>query len=223
MSQPPSSPSLRWRFAQWLEIRWWRNYLSDKSPATYQQQKIDYWQRLMKTLDIKLPPQQQVLEAGCGPAGIFLALADQQITAVDPLLDQYQNDLPHFNTTDYPWVSFKSTPLEDALFDQTFDHVFCLNAINHVNDWERGLDQLTAATRAGGQLLLGIDVHNNKGLKFVFQSIPGDVLHPHQHDRDDYRQALLQRGWIIKREHTWKKGVIFDYWLLVLQKNIPHV
>lgn len=219
MTNSKQAKTLRWRVAQWLEIRWWRNYLSDKSPATYLQQKAEYWQRLLNTLAIECAEKQVVLDAGCGPAGIFLILKEQAVDAVDPLLDQYRENIPHFDPTHYPWVNFHSCPLEDFRIQRSYELVFCLNAINHIYDWQKGLDQLTLAASSGGQLVLGIDVHNYLWVKRIFQTIPGDVLHPHQHDRDDYRRALHQRGWQIKKEHTWKKGLIFDYWLLVLQKK----
>ena len=63
--------SSKWKLAQFLEIRWWRRYLSGKDEAAYREQKIDYWKRICAVLDIDVPPGSQVLEAGCGPAGIF--------------------------------------------------------------------------------------------------------------------------------------------------------
>jgi 2-polyprenyl-6-hydroxyphenyl methylase/3-demethylubiquinone-9 3-methyltransferase len=219
MSNTKQRKTLRWKLAQWLEIRWWRHYLSDKSPANYLQQKAEYWQRVLDVLGIACTKNQTVLDVGCGPAGIFLILKEQSVDAVDPLLDQYRASIPHFEPARFPWVNFHSAPLENFQLQRSYKYVFCLNAINHVDDWQKGLDQLTLATQNDGQLILGIDVHNHKWLKFVFQNIPGDVLHPHQHDREDYRQALEQHGWKITKEHTWKKGLIFDYWLIVLQKK----
>lgn len=219
MTKAVTRKTLRWKVAQWLEIRWWKNYLSGKSPAAYLEQKADYWKRVLASLNIHLQPGEKVMDAGCGPAGVFLILEDQQVDAVDPLIDQYRESIPHFEATKYPWVSFHSAPFEDFPIQGAYDTVFCLNAINHFSDWQRGIDQLCLATRRGGQLVLGIDVHNHKSLKFIFKNIPGDVLHPHQHDREDYRQVFQQNGFDIIKEYTWTKGFVFDYWLIVFTKK----
>lgn len=211
--------TLRWRIAQWLEIRWWQNYLAKQNPEKYRTQKADYWQRLLAALQIKMKPKERVLDAGCGPAGVFLVMDQQETVAVDPLLEQYEEQLAHFSPAFYPEVQFHSLPLEDFQSEQAFDTIFCLNAINHVNDWDLGLDRLTEAAQLGTRLVLGIDVHNHRLLRFIFKALPGDVLHPHQHDRADYHEALAKRGWKIDREHTWSKGFIFDYWLVVAEKT----
>ncbi len=39
-----SLPKLwKWRLAQHLEIRWWKNYLKSKDKDTYYQWKRSYW------------------------------------------------------------------------------------------------------------------------------------------------------------------------------------
>ncbi len=214
-----SKPTLRWRIAQWLEIRWWRNYLRKQEVATYAQQKKAYWLRLLSALQLNFPEQLQILDAGCGPAGIFMVLENHQVDAVDPLLDQYAAQLAHFDPINYAWVHFHTSGIEDYAERKRYDLTFCLNAINHVANWEQGLDNLSTLTAPEGTLVLGIDVHRHRFLKFLFRRLPGDVLHPHQHDREDYRQALARRGWQIERQLTWKKGGIFDYWLVVCRKR----
>ncbi len=211
-----SKKSFQWRLAQWLEIRWWKRYLSNKEVQPYLDQKRIYWQKIINSLGLRFDHNSKILDAGCGPAGIFILFEDQEIVAIDPLLDAYK-ELPHFNQKDYPKVTFKSVPIESFDSPDSFDWVCCLNAINHVEDWDKGLDILSGVVKTDGQLLLGIDVHNRSWLKWIFRQFPGDLLHPHQHDRQDYLEALRQRGWIIKKEYTWKKGFIFDYWLLVAQ------
>jgi len=38
---------IRWEVAQFLEFRWWVNYLRGKDTETYQEQKIAYWKMLL--------------------------------------------------------------------------------------------------------------------------------------------------------------------------------
>lgn len=212
---------LKWRLAQWLELRWWRRYLSRRDPQTYLAAKHAYWQRLLGLADLVPRPGHRALDAGCGPAGIFMVLSQLQVEAIDPLLEQYARALPHFRPAHYPWVRFRAQPLEQGLPTARYDEIYCLNAINHVADWSAALDTLSEAARPGARLLLGIDVHRHAGLKYIFRRLPGDLLHPQQHDRDDYRAALQQRGWTIEREITAKPGHIFDYWLVRAVRSEP--
>ena len=212
------SHSLRWRLAQWLEIRWWKRYLNPQDKKTYYRNKAQYWHRVLQELEFQVPTQQQILEIGCGPAGIFIILEGNQLRALDPLLNAYQAKLTHFSKEDYPWVQFENQALETAS-GPARPLVFCFNAINHIADWELGLDQLWRLTAEGGQLVLSSDVHRHHWLKHIFRWLPGDALHPQQHSREDYLSALRKKGWKIKKECILKKGLIFEYWFVLLEKH----
>ncbi|CAH1000212.1 hypothetical protein LEM8419_01360 [Neolewinella maritima] len=203
--------TLRWRTAQYLELRWWRWYLRGRSPATYLVDKQAYWQRLLDQLQFTIDPDAQVLDAGCGPAGVFTLLHDRQrVTALDPLLPRYVT-LPIFSFEAYPTVTFLPEPLEEARLHETFSTIYCFNAINHVSDWSQSLDTLTRLARPGTRLILSSDVHRHDWLLPIFRALPGDALHPQQHLAADYRNALSRRGWRIDREQELRRERIFSY------------
>jgi 2-polyprenyl-6-hydroxyphenyl methylase/3-demethylubiquinone-9 3-methyltransferase len=204
----------KWKLAQAMEIRWWQYYLAGKTPADYLPQKAAYWHSVMRQAEITPAPGARVLDAGCGPAGIFMVLGQQQVEAVDPLLMQYEQTLPHFKPSDYPYVHFINSPLEDFQADQAYDLIFCLNAINHVSDIRLAMDRLVAALHPQGRLWLSIDAHRYPFLRTVFQRLPGDILHPHQYLLEEYRQMLTDRGLDIVQHLKLKPGRIFDYYLL---------
>lgn len=213
MLKTESKPSLRWRVAQYLERRWWQRYLRGKSPEEYLTDKKAYWQRTLTELGWAPVPERKVLDAGCGPAGVYIYLAEtEKVTALDPLLDNYEADLAIFRRADYPGVRFLAQPLEQA-FDEgaSFDAIYCFNAINHVSDWDAALDVLTAHARSGTRLLMTSDVHRSKLLLPIFKALPGDALHPQQHGPEAYRSALQQRGWRIEREEVLRREAIFEY------------
>lgn len=211
--------SLRWRVAQFLELKWWQRYLRRQTPQDYLAAKRQYWQRVLRELDWPVEAGARVLDAGCGPAGIFILLHDRQrVTAVDPLLDRYES-LPVFARRHYPGVRFIPQPLEALTALEPFDCIYCFNAINHVRDWSVSLDRLTQMARPGTRLLLSSDVHRRSWLLPVFRALPGDALHPQQHAAEAYRTALLERGWRIEREACLKSSLIFDYraWVCVFE------
>ncbi len=206
---------LRWKVAQEAEIRWWQGYLKNRPKKVYLAWKENYWLQFLQDCAYLPDAGTRVLDAGCGPAGIFMVLQDQKVDAVDPLLDQYQQKLEHFSEKDYPWTNFYPEALEDFAIAQPYDTVFCLNAINHVSDLAGSLDKLQKATKPGGTLVLSIDAHNYSFFKGLFRLLPGDILHPHQFDLEEYQEMLTQRGFEIQNTKLLKKEFFFNYYVLV--------
>lgn len=220
--------TFRWKIAQAAEIRWWQGYLKNKPTTDYAVWKTKYWQDLLaeiglnhKNTDLSRDSREgdKILDAGCGPAGIFMIFKNQDVDALDPLLDEYAAKLPHFRKENYPNVQFFSQPLESFSDKKdVYDTVFCLNAINHVADLQRAFDVLVDATKSGGTLVVSIDAHNYGFLKTIFQALPGDVLHPHQFDLAEYSAMLTSRGCRIERTLLKKSEFIFNYYVLVATK-----
>jgi 2-polyprenyl-6-hydroxyphenyl methylase/3-demethylubiquinone-9 3-methyltransferase len=211
--------SLKWKLAQGLEIRWWENYLKGKEVSAYLEWKQNYWLEFLSSIQFDRTELagKRVLDAGCGPAGIFMALPESEVTAVDPLLDQYQEKLEHFRREAYPQVRFNTSSLEHFKSDRSFDAIFCLNAINHVANLDLAMDNLFRYAAPDSKLVLSIDCHRFSALKYLFRLLPGDALHPHQLDLNDYRTMVQSRGGRIIREVLSKPGRIFDYSVLVIE------
>ena len=213
--------TLKWRLAQTLEIRWWINYLKNQSVEEYRSWKAKYWDRVFQNVAdvVDLTSEQTVLDAGCGPAGIFSIFKNNKVVAIDPLLDHYEMDLEVFNKSDYPNVQFVTQTMEEYGTEEAFDLVCCMNAINHVSDLERAFAKLSTCTRPSGFCLLSIDAHNYQFLKYLFRAIPGDMLHPHQFDLKEYRAMFEKSGFDVLDTFLLKKHPIFDYYLLLGKKK----
>lgn len=204
----------KWKLAQAAEIRWWRSYLSGKTPKDYLRDKKAYWKRVLHEAEIELPAGSRILDAGCGPAGIFVILDKYEVDAVDPLLNQYDGQLSHFAPQQYPHVRFFPEKLENYRPDRRYDFIFCLNAINHVADIERAMDRLLACLEPEGVLWLSIDAHRSAKVQQLFRGIPADILHPHQYTLAGYEKLLTDRGLEVFKRIKLKPGRIFDYYLL---------
>jgi trans-aconitate methyltransferase len=206
---------LRWRIAQFFEILWWKNYLGGKDKQEYLHWKQAYWAGFLEQSRIQLQPDDTILDAGCGPGGIFTILTNYKTDAVDPLLDKYEHELPHFSKKDWPQTHFVCSTLEDFEPKKPYNVVFCLNAINHVIDIDRCISQLTSFTQQNGTLAMSIDAHNHQWIKRLFRLLPGDILHPHQYDLPEYESMMTARGFRIDRTILIKKEWIFNYYLVV--------
>jgi 2-polyprenyl-3-methyl-5-hydroxy-6-metoxy-1,4-benzoquinol methylase len=156
-SSPTIENTLRlsWKIAQTAERKWWQIYLKNKDVASYHTWKLAYWKDLLATLSdrLTLNPEAKILDAGCGPAGIFMAFPDNEVTAFDPLIDQYEADLPHFKRTLYPNVRFVTAQIENFDDGEKYDTIFCMNAINHVADIRKSYGNLARLLQPNGKLV----------------------------------------------------------------------
>ena len=140
--------------------------------------------------------------------------------AVDPLLDKYISNLDQFEILDFHNVEFITSTIERIHMDQQFDIVFCLNCINHVSSIQSSLRNLFNALKPGGKIILSTDAHNSNLLKSIFQLIPGDILHPHQYNIDEYKTFVNNAGFQVSSTKKLKSENIFGYW--VIQAYRPH-
>ncbi len=209
---------LRWKIAQYAEIRWWQNYLKTKPTDDYLKWKSNYWKKFLTQLNYSPKPGSGILDAGCGPAGIFIILDNMKVDAVDPLIDHYHEKLGHFKKEKYPFVTFFSESLESFTPEKTYDTVFCINAINHVEDLDACLNKLVSCLNTGGKLVISIDTHNHQFFKYLFRAIQMDILHPHQYDLADYRNMFEKHGFQVINEVRFEKRFLFDYHVLVCHK-----
>ncbi len=208
----------RWKVAQKLELWWWQRYLRSKDKSAYLKAKSAYWQRILTILNLPIPTDAQILDAGCGPAGIFIILQNYQVDAIDPLINKYEQNLLHFKKEQYPFVKFHNQSLEDFQSQKQYDIVFCMNAINHVSDLKASFETLLGAIAVNGYLVMAVDVHRYALLKTIFRAIPGDVLHPHQHSLEDYIQMVEHNKGNILKVIPFKKGKIFDHIIMIIRK-----
>jgi 2-polyprenyl-6-hydroxyphenyl methylase/3-demethylubiquinone-9 3-methyltransferase len=211
--------SWKWRLAQTLEYKWWQNYLHKQDADAYLEWKANYWQDILQTIStyIPLPYEKTILDAGCGPAGIFISLEGNSVDALDPLLDKYTS-LEHFQPARFPYTTFINTPLEAWKPLRKYDYIFCMNAINHVNDIDACYDNLAGALKQGGYLVISTDAHRYNILKKVFQYLPGDALHPVQLSIEEYDEKLVSRGMQIIKNILYKEEKIFNYFITIARK-----
>lgn len=212
---------LKWQIAQWLELRWWKNYLHGKNKSEYLSWKRNYWQKLLQQIQsaVTIQASQSICDLGCGPAGIFIALPDNKVTAVDPLITEYEKQTPFFSKQDYPNVNFVKSTMEEFSSAEKFDLVFCMNAINHVSDIEKAFDVLCALPKPGCPIALSIDAHNHSFFKWLFRLIPGDALHPHQFDLNEYAEFFESRGLKVEEPIELKREFFFTHYVLVAKFN----
>ena len=209
---------IKWKLAQFFELLWWRKYFLFKTKDSYYTWKKNYWQSLVSSLKtINITDKNTIADLGCGPAGIFILFDKNEVIAVDPLLEKYKKNLSFFDPSTYPNVNFFDATIEDFVCKEKFDFVFCMNAINHVANIQKAFQKI--CDLSSDKLIVSIDAHNHNFLKTIFRLIPGDILHPHQYNLEEYKTFLSERNFKIIETNCIKKDFIFNHYILVAQKN----
>ncbi len=212
----------RWKIAQHFELKWWKRYLAGKGKQEYLANKRKYWEHLytMISKEVPIKPADTILDLGCGPAGVCLLFIRNRLTAVDPLLDEYEKNLSVFSKADYPNTTFITSSIEDYQNNELYDIVFCMNAINHVADIDYAYAKLAACAKKGGKIVVSIDAHNYSFFRFLFRLVPGDILHPHQYDLKEYETFLQKNQCKILQTELVKKEFFFSHYMMVAEKMI---
>ena len=212
---------LRWRLAQFFEVIWWKSHLKNEDKGEYYRKKKLYWEKILSDCSgaFTIEETDSIIDMGCGPSGLYILYPWRAVTAVDPLLDKYEKTLPMFTMADYPMVNFVTSAIEDYTTTETFDYVFCMNAINHVSNIQKGFKKLAQLCNKTGKLIVTIDAHNHPWMKSIFRFGPGDVLHPHQYDMKEYCTFLENEGYKVVKTILLDKKFIFNHYMLIAERK----
>ncbi|MDO9156375.1 MAG: methyltransferase, partial [Sediminibacterium sp.] len=126
--------------------------------------------------------------------------------------------LPVFKPAHFGWTHFRNIPIEALDDKEKYDIIFCLNAINHVNDINICCKNLVDSLKPNGFLVMSTDAHRHPLLKKIFQLLPGDMLHPIQLDINEYADFLEKNQMKLVKKILYKRESIFDYYILIAQK-----
>lgn len=100
---------------------------------------------------------RRVLEIGCGPLAPILQFGDCARHCVDPLIDVYM--AAGWPLYDYD-AKFTNTGGESLPHrDCYFDAIISVNALDHVDDFERTAKEMERVLKPGGSLVFEVEYH----------------------------------------------------------------
>jgi SAM-dependent methyltransferase len=137
------------------ELAYWRERREEQGPLEsgaplYSRIFIDHF-----GLDDAFYDGKRLLDVGCGPRG-SLTWAGQAAERVglDPLVSKYRELQQGDHGMTYVEAGAEAIPFEDGHFDV----VSTINSLDHVEDVDLAIAEITRVTRPGGTLLLLVDV-----------------------------------------------------------------
>jgi SAM-dependent methyltransferase len=194
----------RWRAAQSLELDFWKRW-TDLPP--YRNLDIPrYWRNELARFGEG--PEcfrgRRVLDVGCGPFGlIHFADGAAERIRIDPLLTQYSQRMPLSGSQ----LSVSAMAEMLPLADRSIDHAICFNALDHMQDPESALDEITRVLRPGGTAFLMI--HTFPGWSRPLFAL--DRMHPHHYTASAFAD-LVGRHLRIERIETARRRFSASGW-----------
>ncbi len=135
------------------ELRFWRERRAAEGRLANAQ-----FERFFTTqfgLDRDFYAGKRILDVGCGPRGSleWATMADERV-GVDPLVSQYRQLGIDEHAMTYVEAGAEHLPFEDA----HFDIVSTFNSLDHVDDVDAAIAELTRVARPGATGLLLVEV-----------------------------------------------------------------
>ena len=238
----------RWKYAQNFELEFAKNRIeSDDDWNLWWKQKFDGYSILEKR------HFNNVLEVGCGPHTniryIQPEITFNKLWLEDPLMQYYltynlnkKNSIFNFfkmkfykNRTNYLLniysdlthpVDLSTSKLEDLPYrDNQMDLIICINVLDHVNDYDRCMQEIYRVLNTDGLLILGQDLSNQEDQELCPESYT-DIGHPIKLDHVIIEKSLEGKyshlfKKILSREEGRNPGAHYGTFLGILQKCPP--
>jgi SAM-dependent methyltransferase len=145
---------------------WHARYGRDRFGGSYDEERLAYSQLFMEEVlsycgrDRRWLADKTVLSIGCGCTGDLAAWPAAVKIAADPLLYVYQklgmlvDDIAGTSQTMHLAVGIEDLPL----LDECADLVVCRNALDHMPDPGKGLQQIWRILKQGGAFFVSVDI-----------------------------------------------------------------
>ena len=140
------------------------------------------WASLVDLLkgEIAFDSSKRILDIGCGPTSVFLALRGGEKYVVDPTLERLFQLHPFMREVEeYRDVNFVSRPIEETTFDKQFDLIFTINALDHVGALKPVIDKIDELLTACGILVIIVDCYADRAVRNIMSFFDVDLPHPH--------------------------------------------
>jgi SAM-dependent methyltransferase len=139
------------------ELAYWRDQLARQGDL---EQSASLYARCFQDI-FDVPYEfyagKRLLDVGCGPRGslVWAENAAERV-GLDPLAHDYRRLQTQSHAMAYVQGGAERIPFGDGYFDV----VSSINSIDHVDDLDAAVGEITRVTRAGGMLLLLVDVNH---------------------------------------------------------------
>ena len=157
-----------WEDSQNNELEFWQRQF--KVGNNEQDERNIYYQNVMEGvcsvikdfLDFQVLDNKVLLDVGSGPEGILHELKAKEKYAIDPLMDEYKK--MGYKISDNNVIPIQGSAEELSDYNDKFDIIFCLNALDHMYDIAQAVRSMYSALVDKGFLVLLTDLRTEDQL-----------------------------------------------------------
>jgi SAM-dependent methyltransferase len=213
--------SNRWKKAQAYEQGYWQATAQKIAEGSDNQITFYEWRagQIRKYLaslgeEKVLDGSHRILEMGSGPLGVVGYLPGVERVAVDPLNKYYASNenLTRLRNKDVQYITApgEAVPLESG----TFDLVIIENCIDHVQDMDAVMKEISRLMVPHGLLYLTVNSRSRFGyyVHRILAKLALDPGHPHTFTKDRLISMLDQKGYdlLMLESGSWGKAWLED-------------
>jgi SAM-dependent methyltransferase len=142
----------------YAELKFWKTRLSTKGGIPYWRNL--YFQLYCHYLDVNRESfsGKAIVDIGCGPHGAISCFDAKLKYGIDPLVNEYCQ-LFDLSNQDVVYLACGSEKI--PLIDGAVDLVLSRNAIDHVDNVTKAVDEIHRILRHGGEILLSVNYQDN--------------------------------------------------------------
>ena len=218
----------RWQAAQLKEDEFWRRRGVVDGQAG---RVLARYAPIIGQVSRDLDPGARVLDVGCGPtcAGQLFPVGSKSY--LDPLMDSYVQTYGRQMPEGKKICATAEDIPERA---ETFDAVICVNALDHMIDPDRALEEISRVMKEGATLILGVFVHPRPiaALRmFLERWVPllREDAHPYSYTVRTARELLDHHFMVEQSIRVYRKRnsrlawLHREDWVFVCRKQSPQI
>jgi SAM-dependent methyltransferase len=153
-----------WGRAQKAELDWWVATIRAKYPTRREFATARFAEgtvRLQRQFGVPIIAGR-LLDVGGGPLSVHEGRENVEVVAIDPLLEAVCEALPLFaRTGQVANVDYRCCRIQDVQ-DDPFDVIWCVNVLDHTDDWQDMVQHFGRLGQSPMMLLLGVDVRHGE-------------------------------------------------------------
>jgi ubiquinone/menaquinone biosynthesis C-methylase UbiE len=200
----------RWREAQRKEADFWAKGVFDAQMLRIKNRYRDSVNQLDEFID----SGATILEVGSGPTCLGQFFGKRHKVYLDPLMDSYRHHYSKILPED--GLLMKGVGEKLPFKNSCFRAVLSVNALDHMHDPRKVLDEMFRVLKSGGYLLIGIFTHHPflallRG--FAERSVIfREVAHPHSFSKIGVLKLLYKKGFkVVSQNCVHGRESIFSF------------
>lgn len=159
--------------------------------------------------------EDRVLDAGCGNGALAATIAArcQSIVAIDLAGNALNAEFRQIHN-----MAFRQMDMSCMAFEpQTFDHVVCVEALEHVLDAEQALAEIYRVLKPGGSFVLTYPTINRTLMKRLRLTMKTPIS---EHLNEWSYAEVLSKTRAVGFTHKQTEGIAFDFGALMCLKHL---